>query len=56
MIIAKTTQSQLLAALQAVAGIIERRSPMPVLSNVLLRRTGGRCTRVRHHRRHTQSH
>ncbi len=46
MIIAKTTQSQLLAALQAVAGIIERRSPMPVLSNVLLRRSGGGATEL----------
>ena len=40
MIVAKTTQSTLLSALQLVAGIVERRSPMPVLANVLLRRQG----------------
>ena len=40
MIVAKTTQSTLLSALQSVAGIVERRTTMPVLANVLLRRQG----------------
>ena len=40
MIVAKTTQSILLSALQSVAGIVERRTTMPVLANVLLRRRG----------------
>ena len=40
MIVAKTTQSSLLSALQSVAGIVERRTTMPVLANVLLRRQG----------------
>ncbi len=39
MIVLKTTQSQLLAALQSVAGIVERRHPLPVLANVLLRKS-----------------
>jgi DNA polymerase-3 subunit beta len=41
MIILKTTQSQLLSALQSVAGIVERRHTLPVLANVLLRKNGG---------------
>jgi DNA polymerase-3 subunit beta len=41
MIILKTTQSQLLSALQSVSGIVERRHTLPVLANVLLRKNGG---------------
>ena len=40
MIVLKTTQDKLLAALQSVAGIVERRHTLPVLANVLLRKTG----------------
>ena len=40
MIVLKTTQNQLLAALQSVAGIVERRHTLPVLANVLLRKSG----------------
>ena len=40
MIVLKTTQNQLLAALQSVSGIVERRHTLPVLANVLLRKTG----------------
>jgi len=41
MIVLKTTQDKLLAALQSVAGIVERRHTLPVLANVLLRKTDG---------------
>jgi DNA polymerase III subunit beta len=40
MIVLKGTQEKLLSALQAVAGIVERRHTLPVLANVLLRKTG----------------
>jgi len=40
MIVLKTTQDKLLAALQSVAGIIERRNTLPVLANVLIRKSG----------------
>ena len=40
MIVLKTTQNQLLSALQSVAGIVERRHTLPVLANVLLRKSG----------------
>ena len=40
MIVLKTNQNQLLSALQSVAGIVERRHTLPVLANVLLRKTG----------------
>ena len=36
MIVVQSTQDKLLAALQAVSGIVERRHTMPVLANVLL--------------------
>ena len=42
MIVLKAPQEQLLSALQAVAGIVERRHTMPVLANVLMRKDGGR--------------
>jgi DNA polymerase III subunit beta len=41
MIVLKTTQEKFLAALQAVAGIVERRHTLPILANVLIRKTGG---------------
>jgi DNA polymerase-3 subunit beta len=41
MIVLKAPQEALLAALQAVAGIVERRHTLPILANVLLRKTGG---------------
>lgn len=40
MILAQTTQARLLGALQAVAGVVERRHTLPILANVLLRKTG----------------
>lgn len=40
MIVLKAAQEQLLAALQAVAGIVERRHTLPILANVLLRKDG----------------
>ncbi len=42
MIVLKAAQEQLLAALQAVAGIVERRHTLPILANVLLRKNGPR--------------
>jgi DNA polymerase-3 subunit beta len=41
MIVLKTTQEQALGALQAVAGIVERRHTLPILANVLIRKHGG---------------
>ena len=40
MIVMKTTQDKLLSVLQSVAGIVERRHTLPILANVLIRRTG----------------
>jgi len=40
MIVLKATQDQVLGALQAVAGIVERRHTLPILANVLIRKTG----------------
>jgi hypothetical protein len=40
LIVLKTTQEKILAALQSVAGIIERRNTLPILANVLIRKTG----------------
>jgi len=40
MIVLKAPQDQVLAALQAVAGIVERRHTLPILANVLIRKTG----------------
>jgi len=42
MIVLKTTQEKVLAALQAVAGIVERRHTLPILANVLIRKSGSR--------------
>ncbi|MFO1253644.1 MAG: DNA polymerase III subunit beta [Inhella sp.] len=40
MIVLKGPQDQLLAALQSVAGIVERRHTLPILANILLKREG----------------
>src|SRR5437868_8886992 len=41
MIVLKAAQEKLLNALQAVLGIVERRHTLPILANVLIRKTGG---------------
>jgi len=41
MIVLKAPQQKLLETLQSVAGIVERRHTLPILANVLLRKTGG---------------
>lgn len=41
MIVLKAPQEKVLGALQAVAGIVERRHTLPILANVLMRKTGG---------------
>ena len=40
MIVLKATQDKVLSLLQSVAGIVERRHTVPILANVLLRKTG----------------
>src|SRR4051794_38945908 len=40
MIVLKAAQEKFLSALQAVAGIVERRHTLPILANVLIRKTG----------------
>ncbi len=40
MIVLKASQDQVLAALQSVAGIVERRHTLPILANVLIRKSG----------------
>jgi DNA polymerase-3 subunit beta len=40
MIVLKAAQAQFLAALQSVSGIVERRHTLPILANVLMRKTG----------------
>ena len=40
MIVLKASQDKLLAALQAVSGIVERRHTLPILANVLIRKQG----------------
>jgi DNA polymerase-3 subunit beta len=40
MIVLKAAQEKFLAALQAVAGIVERRHTLPILANVLIRKNG----------------
>ena len=42
MIVLKATQDKVLAALQSVTGIVERRHTLPILANVLIRKTGPR--------------
>ena len=39
MIVLKASQDKVLAALQSVAGIVERRHTLPILANVLIRKT-----------------
>ena len=41
MIVLKAAQQEIFEALQAVAGIVERRHTLPVLANVLIRKSGG---------------
>src|SRR3954463_3663386 len=41
MIVLKATQEKLLSVLQSVAGIVEKRHTLPILANVLMRKTGG---------------
>jgi DNA polymerase III subunit beta len=40
MIVLKAAQEKVLGALQAVSGIVERRHTLPILANVLIRKTG----------------
>ena len=40
MIVLKAAQEKILTALQAVAGIVERRHTLPILANVLIRKSG----------------
>jgi len=41
MIVLKATQDKVLSVFQSVSGIVERRHTLPVLANVMLRKTGG---------------
>jgi DNA polymerase III subunit beta len=41
MIVLKATQDKVLSVLQSVAGIVERRHTLPILANVLIRKTAG---------------
>ena len=41
MIVLKETQDKVLSVLQAVSGIVERRHTLPILANVMIRKTGG---------------
>src|SRR5436190_20521809 len=41
MIVLKAAQEKFLGALQAVSGIVERRHTLPILANVLVRKSGG---------------
>jgi len=40
MIVLKATQDRVLSVLQSVSGIVERRHTLPVLANVLIRKSG----------------
>ncbi len=40
MIVLKATQEKVLSVVQSVAGIVERRHTLPILANVLIRKTG----------------
>ncbi len=44
MVLIKTQRDTLLAPLQSVSGIVERRHTLPILSNVLLEKKGDRLT------------
>jgi len=41
MIVLKARQDEVLTVLQSIAGIVERRNTLPILANVLVRKTGG---------------
>ena len=43
MFIEKIDKDDLLKPLQAVVGIVERKQPLPILSNVLIEKTGRTC-------------
>jgi hypothetical protein len=43
MIVLKAPQDQVLSVLQSVSGIVERRHTLPILANVLIRKTVLRC-------------
>jgi DNA polymerase-3 subunit beta len=43
MIVLKATQDKVLSV-QSVAGIVERRHTLPILANVLIRKTGSRSS------------
>ena len=51
MVLVKAKRDELLAPLSAVSGIIERRHTLPILSNVLIERSGGRARLSRHRHR-----
>ncbi|MDR0564895.1 MAG: DNA polymerase III subunit beta [Azoarcus sp.] len=44
MLLLKTSRDALLAPLKAVSGVVEKRHTMPILSNVLIEKTGDRLT------------
>ena len=44
MVLIKTHRDTLLAPLQSVSGIVERRHTLPILSNVLLEKRGDKLT------------
>lgn len=44
MLLLKTTRDALLTPLQAVSGVVEKRHTLPILSNVLIEKTGDRLT------------
>ncbi|MDR3212450.1 MAG: DNA polymerase III subunit beta [Azoarcus sp.] len=44
MLLLKTTRDALLAPLQAVSGVVEKRHTLPILSNVLIEKAGDRLT------------
>ena len=46
MIVLKETQDKVLAAVQAVSGIVERRHTLPILANVLIRKSGGTASLI----------
>ena len=47
MIVLKATQDAVLSILQSVAGIVERRHTLPILANVLIRKTNTTQTAAR---------
>ncbi len=44
MIVLKATQDKVLAILQSIAGIVERRHTLPVLNKVIIHKTGADLT------------